>query len=196
MTNNWLRAILRISWRAAAIRTLLIGWRGILKESSLIIVICALLTSCTHKPRPDDTIRNAYAWYVHELKSGVNPLEQKRTELKEFVTEGFLSSIDNMRPELEASPFMDAQTFDAKLSIKKITNDSRAAAVRIGLSGRISGQHTLNVYLVKVEGRWKIDDIKVVDESSARAAPTERLKRKAAVAAVRDGFCSFGIRRS
>jgi hypothetical protein len=124
------------------------------------------LTGCGREPGPDDTIRNAYAWYVRELKSGVNPLEQKRTELKEFATEGFLTSIDNMRPELEASPFMEAQSFDAKLSIEKITKDSRAATVRIGLSGRISGQHVLNVYLVKVKGVWKVDDVKAVEEFS------------------------------
>ena len=89
------------------------------KLTALPISICVLLTGCVREPGPDDTIRNAYAWYVRELKSGVNPLEQKRTELTEFVTEGFLTSIDNMRPELEASTFMDAQNFDAKLSIEK-----------------------------------------------------------------------------
>ena len=66
---------------------------------------------------------------------------------------------------------MDAQNFDAKLSIEKITKDNRAATVRIGLSGRISGQHKLNVYLVKVEGRWKIDDVKVVEEFSLAERP-------------------------
>jgi Protein of unknown function (DUF3828) len=136
------------------------------KRSALLISICVLLTGCVREPGPDDTIRNAYAWYVRELKSGVNPLEQKRTELKEFVTDGFLTSIDNMRPELEASMFMDAQNFDAKLSIENVTKGNRAATVRIGLSGRISGQHVLNVYLVKVEGRWKVDDVKAVEEFS------------------------------
>jgi hypothetical protein len=136
------------------------------KLTALLISICILLTGCVREPGPDDTIRNAYAWYVRELKSGVNPLEQKQTELKEFVTAGFLTSIDNMRPELEASTFMDAQNFDAKLSIEKVTKDNRAATVRIGLSGRISGQHVLNVYLVKVEGRWKVDDVKAVEEFS------------------------------
>jgi len=85
------------------------------------------------------------------------------------VTEGFLTSIDNMRPELEASTFMDAQSFDARLSIEKIIKGSRTATVRIGLSGRISGHHVLNVYLVKVEGRWKVDDVKVVEEFSLAA---------------------------
>src|SRR5881275_475981 len=143
------------------------------KVNALLIVICLLLTGCGREPGPDDTIRNAYAWYVRELKSGVNPLEQKRTELKEFVTDGFLTSIDNMRPELEASPFMDAQSFDAKLSIEKVTSDRRAATVRIGLSGRLSGQHTLNVYLVKVDRRWKVDDVKLLEQLSL----AERSKR-------------------
>ena len=136
------------------------------KTAALLIVICLLLTGCGRDPGPDDTIRNAYAWYVRELKSGINPLEQKRTELQQFVTDGFLTSIDNMRSELEASPFIDARSFDAKLSIEKITKDSRAATVRIGLSGRICGQHVLNVYLIKVEGRWKVDDVKAVEEFS------------------------------
>jgi len=136
------------------------------KVNALLISICVLLTGCAREPGPDDTIRNAYTWYVRELKSGVNPLDQKQTELKEFVTEGFLTSIDNMRTELEASPFMDAQSFDAKLSIEKVTKDNRAATVRIGLNGRLSGQHVLNVYLVKVGGRWKVDDVKAVEEFS------------------------------
>jgi len=130
---------------------------------ALLIAICVLLSGCGHGPGPDDIIRNAHAWYVRELKSGVNPLAQKRTELQQFVTEGFLNSLDNMGAELEESPFTDPQSFDAKLSIEKITKDSRAATVRIGLNGHISGQHVLNVYLVKVEGRWKIDDVKLVD---------------------------------
>jgi len=144
------------------------------KVTALLVSICVLLTGCGHGPGPDDTIRNAYAWYVRELKSGVNPLEQKRTELQQFVTEGFLTSIDNMRPELEASPFMDGQSFDARLSIEKITKDSRAATVRIGLNGRMSGQHVLNVYLVTVEGRWKIDDVKLVEEFSLAERPEGR----------------------
>ena len=139
---------------------------GLARNVTALLSICVLLTGCGHGPGPDDTVRNAYAWYVRELKSGVNPLEQKRTELKEFVTDGFLTSIDNMRPELEADSFMDAQSFDARLSVEKVTKDGRAATVRIGLSGRISGQHVLNVYLVKVEDRWKIDDVKVIEEFS------------------------------
>ncbi len=134
---------------------------------ALFISVCVLLSGCGREPGPDDTVRNAYAWYVRELKSGVNPLEQKRTELKEFVTDGFLTSIDNMRPDLDASPFMDAQSFDARLSIQKIIKDSRAATVRIGLRGRICGEHKLNVYLIKVDGRWKVDDVKLTEEFSS-----------------------------
>jgi len=124
------------------------------------------VTGCQHGPTPADTVRNAYGWYLRELKSGVKPLQQKRTELKQFVTDNFLASIDNMRSELEASSFMDAQSFDAKLSIEKVTTDRRAATVRIGLSGRLSGQHALNVYLIRVDGRWKVDDVKLLEQLS------------------------------
>src|SRR5256886_16730198 len=143
------------------------------KTLSLIIATCTLLAGCQRGPNPADTVRNAYGWYLRELKSGVNPLEQKRTELKEFVTDNFLASIDDMRPELEASSFTDAQSFDAKLSIEKVTSDRRAATVQIGLSGRLSGQHALNVYLIKVDGRWKVDDVKLLEQLSL----AEKLER-------------------
>ena len=136
------------------------------KTLSLIIATCTLLAGCQRGPNPADTVRNAYGWYLRELKSGVNPLEQKRAELKEFVTDNFLASLDNMRSELEASPLMDAPGFDAKLSVEKVTSDRRAATVRIGLSGRLFGQHALNVYLVKIDGRWKVDDVKLLEQLS------------------------------
>jgi Protein of unknown function (DUF3828) len=133
------------------------------KLTALLIPICVILTACGRGRGPDDTIRSAYDWYLRELKAGVNPLAQERSELKEYVTDGFLTSMDNMRAELEASSFMDAQTFDARLSIQKVTKDTRNATVRIGLRGRAFGEHTLNVYLIKVAGRWKIDDVKPVE---------------------------------
>jgi hypothetical protein len=136
------------------------------KTLSLIIATCTLLAGCQRGPNPADTVRNAYGWYLRELKSGVNPLEQKRAELKEFVTDNFLASLDNMRPELEASPLMDERDFDAKLSVEKVTSDRRAATVRIGLSGRLFGQHALNVYLIKIDGRWKVDDVKLLEQLS------------------------------
>ena len=136
------------------------------KTLSLIIATCTLLAGCQRGPNPADTVRNAYGWYLRELKSGVNPIEQKRAELKEFVTDNFLTIIDNMRPELEASPLMDAQSFDAKLSVEKVTADRRSATVRIGLSGRLFGQHALNVYLVKIDGMWKVDDVKLLEQLS------------------------------
>src|SRR6476620_11011987 len=74
------------------------------KTLSLIIATSTLLAGCQRGPNPADTVRNAYGWYLRELKSGVNPLEQKRAELKEFVTDNFLASCANMRSELESSP--------------------------------------------------------------------------------------------
>ena len=135
-----------------------------------IIASCAVLSfsvlACQRAPDPADAIRNAYGWYVHELKSGTNPLRQKRTELKEFVTDNFLTSIDNMRPDFEGSPFTDSQSFDARIAIGNVKSDSRAATVRVVLSGRLFGQHTMDVYLVKVDRRWKVDDVKLLEQLS------------------------------
>ena len=141
------------------------------KLTALLISICVLLTGCGREPGPDDTVRNAYGWYVRELKSGVNPLEQERTDLKKYVTDGFLTSIDNLRPELEASPFLDPKSLDAGLSVERVTKDNRSATVRIKLSGRLSGQHPLNIYLIKVDGKWKVDDVKPVDDFSLVERP-------------------------
>jgi hypothetical protein len=142
----------------------------------LIIVTSGLLTSCQRGPGPADTVRSAYAWYLRELKTGINPLEQKRAELKQFVTDDFLVSLDNMRSELEAGPLIDAQSFDAKLSIEKITSERGTARVRVGLTGRLAGQHALDVYLVKVDGTWKVDDVKLLEEVSLRTRPRESRK--------------------
>lgn len=136
----------------------------------LIIITCGLLTSCQRGPGPADTIRNAYGWYLRELKSGINPLEQKRAELKQFVTDDFLVSLDNMRSELEAGPFVDAQSFDAKLSIEKVTRDRATARIRVGLTGRLFGQRAVDVYLVKVDGTWKVDDVKLLEQLSLRTS--------------------------
>ena len=139
------------------------GWRC--EVIALIISIAVSLTACDLRAGPDDTVRNAYGWYVRELKSGVNPLSDKRSELKQYVTDGFLTSIDNMRPELEGSPFMDAQSFDGRLSVEKVAKNDRSATVPIELNGRLSGQHRFNVYLIKVDGSWKIDDVKPIEQS-------------------------------
>jgi hypothetical protein len=150
------------------------------RSTALLIVISLSLTGCRHRAGPDDTVRQAYIWYVRELKSGINPLQQKRSELTQFVTDGFLTSLANMPAELEASPFMDAQGFDSRLSIEKVTKDTRGATVRIRLSGRVLGQQRLNVYLIKVDGIWKIDDVKPVESFSLGDKPkvlTESLTR-------------------
>ena len=46
------------------------------KTLSLIITTCTLLAGCQRGPNPADTVRNAYGWYLRELKSGINPIEK------------------------------------------------------------------------------------------------------------------------
>src|SRR5437868_1814955 len=90
------------------------------KTLSLIIATCTLLAGCQRGPNPADTVRNAYGWYLRELKSGVNPLEQKRAELKEFVTDNFLASLDNMRSELVERPRVISEKATLKVAARVI----------------------------------------------------------------------------
>ena len=38
------------------------------KTLSLIIATCTLLAGCQRGPNPADTVRNAYGWYLRELR--------------------------------------------------------------------------------------------------------------------------------
>lgn len=136
-----------------------------LRKLTLGLASCAMLafSACHRAPSPSDTIHKAYDWYVQTLKSGGNPLGQARTGLNELATEAFLTSIDNIRPELENNPFTDPETFDARIGIESITTNGPTAIARVILAGRTLGKQTVNVYLRKEERRWKIDDVKLLD---------------------------------
>jgi Protein of unknown function (DUF3828) len=143
-------------------------------SKSLIAAICGTLTlsfpSCARGPDPADTIRNLYGWYVRELKVGVDPLHERRTELKQFVTESLLTSIDNLRTgagSLDGDSLLQAQQFDqdwaSKIAIDKLETRGRTATARVILTGRLLGERRLNVSLIKEEGRWKVDDVKFIE---------------------------------
>jgi hypothetical protein len=127
------------------------------------VVICLAVVSCERAPDPADTIRNAYSWYVRTLKSDTNPLQHDRSEMRKFATEAFLTSLDNLRPELENNPYLDADSFDAKLHIEEVKVDGRSARARITLTGRMFGIHRLNMQLLKEARAWKIDDVKLFE---------------------------------
>jgi hypothetical protein len=143
-------------------------------NNPLSVAICGILAlsfpSCARGPDPADTIRNLYGWYVRELKVGVDPLHDRRSELKQFVTESLLTSIDNLHTgtgSLDADSLLQAQQFDqdwaSKIAIDKLETRGRTATARVILTGRLLGERQMSVSLIKEEGRWKVDDVKFIE---------------------------------
>src|SRR6266403_5841492 len=90
-----------------------------LSSESRALIACAIaslsLLSCAGTAGPEETIRNLYGWYVRELKNNVNPLIERRTELKQFLSERMFTSIDNLRLSstgFDGSALLDPQQFD------------------------------------------------------------------------------------
>ena len=140
------------------------------------LVVCAIvslsLLSCVGTADPEDTIRNLYGWYVRELKNNVNPLTERRTELKQFLSKRMLTSIDNLRLSsngFDGNALLDPQQFDqswrSEIGIEQIETRGGTATARVTLTGRLLGEQIFNVALIKEDGLWKVDDVKIVDDS-------------------------------
>jgi Protein of unknown function (DUF3828) len=125
------------------------------------------LSSCQRTPNPDATIKRAYAWYVQTLKTGEDPLQRARTGLRPFATDRFLTSIQSVHSDFEGGALVDPQSFDARLAVDNVEIKGAAATARVVLTGRTIGRQTLNVYLIKAETDWKIDDVKLIDQGAS-----------------------------
>lgn len=121
------------------------------------------VVACGRSPNPDATIRRAYDWYVETVKSAQDPWQRARIDLKSMVTERFLTSIENSRPDLDGSGMIDGRNFDARLTIDNVNINGGAATARVTVAGRMIGQQLLNVYLLKEDRMWKIDDVKLIE---------------------------------
>jgi len=141
-----------------------------------VLVVCAILSlslsGCAGTAGPEETIRNLYGWYVRELKNNVNPLTERRTELKQFLSDRMLTSIDNLRLTsngFHGNTLLDPQQFDrnwhSQIAIEQIKTRGGTATARVTLAGRVIGKQIFNVALIKEDGLWKIDDVKIVDDS-------------------------------
>ena len=121
------------------------------------------VVACGRSPNPDATIRRAYDWYVETVKSAQDPWQRARIDLKSMVTESFLTSIENSRPNLDGNGMIDGRNFDARLTIDNVNVNGGTATARVRVAGRMMGQQMLNVYLLKEDRMWKIDDVKLIE---------------------------------
>ena len=152
-----------------------IPWQRFWFDSHILFVcaiVSASLSGCARTADPEDTIRNLYGWYVRELKNNVNPLTERRTELKQFLSERMFTSIDNLRLSstgFDGSALLDPQQFDqnwhSQIGIEQIKTRGGTATARVTLMGRLLGKQIFNVALIREDGLWKVDDVKIIDDS-------------------------------
>jgi hypothetical protein len=136
--------------------------RKLAGKSTIAMILCWMI-GCGRGPNPDTTIRRAYDWYVGMVKSAHDPWQRARIDLKPLVTERFLSSIENSRPNLDAPGIIDGRDFDARLAIDDVNVNGGVATARVTVSGRMIGHQMLNVYLLRENRTWKIDDVKLIE---------------------------------
>jgi hypothetical protein len=128
-----------------------------------LVSLLLFLAACGRGSNPDTTIKRAYDWYVETVKSAQDPWRRAPIDLKPVATDRFLTSIENTRPDLDGSGMLDAHNFDARLAIQNVNINGGAATARVIVVGRMIGRQILDVYLVKENRTWKIDDIKLID---------------------------------
>ena len=82
------------------------------------------------------------------------------------------TSIDNLRLSsngFDGSALLDPQQFDqdwhSKIAIEQVKTHGGMATARVTLTGRLIGKQIFNVALIKENGLWKVDDVKIVDDS-------------------------------
>jgi hypothetical protein len=97
------------------------------------------------------------------MKSAQDPWQRASIDLKPMATERFLSSIENLRPDLDGSGMMEGRNFDARLAIDDVNVNGGTATARVTVSGRMIGRQMLSVSLLKEDRTWKIDDVKLIE---------------------------------
>jgi hypothetical protein len=118
---------------------------------------------------PEETIRSFYHWYMGEVIAGRSPMETKRSEMKQFVTERFLKEIERWDKEsggLGADPFIQAQDFDnawkSNIVVKNLKTSGSTATAKVELKGKDLSRK-LTVSLTREQGTWKLDQVTPID---------------------------------
>lgn len=139
---------------------------------TLVIAFAASIAQAPGSPAaktPDVAIRNFYHWYMGELIAGGSPMQKKRSEMNQFVTERFLSEIEKNYKEtngLGADPFIQSQDFDnewkSNIVVKNLKTTGSKATARVELKGKDLSRK-LNVSLTQEQGTWKLDQVTPID---------------------------------
>ena len=127
------------------------------------------VTGANAAKTPEETIRAFYHWYMGIVIAGGSPMQTKRSELKQFVTERFLKEIDQQKKESEglgADPFLQSQDMDndwkSNIAVSNLKTTGSHATAAVKLKGKDLSRK-LTVSLVREQGTWKLDSVIPVD---------------------------------
>jgi hypothetical protein len=117
---------------------------------------------------PEQTVKEFYRWYMHELNANRDPRKQK-TKINSTVSARLRKwFLTKEYKEWDADYFIDAQDFDPKwengVSTSKamIKGDKADVKVTLAAPGRNTsgmGPQTLKIKMIKEGGSWKIDRV-------------------------------------
>jgi hypothetical protein len=142
----------------------------LLKVLIAVVVFAALAAPGFAQSRgtPEQTVKEFYRWYMHELNANSDPRKQKSkisSTVSARLRKWFLTK---EYKEWDADYFIDAQDFDPKWengvsASNAVVNGNKAdVKVTLGASGRPTGgmaPQTLRIKMVKEDGIWKIDRV-------------------------------------
>ena len=118
---------------------------------------------------PEETIRAFYHWYMTAVIAGESPMQTKRREIKQFVTNRFLNEIDQTTKEdkgVGADPFLQSQDTDdawkSNIVVSSLKTTGSTATAKVELKGKDLSRK-LSVSLVREQGTWKLDQVKPID---------------------------------
>jgi hypothetical protein len=135
---------------------------------ALAVCICPLRGGAAEKT-PTESIRAFYHWYMTAVIAGESPMQTKRSEIKQFVTNRFLNEVDRTTKEtngLGADPFLQSQDTDngwkSNIAVSNLKTTGSHATAAVKLKGKDLSRK-LTVSLVREQGTWKLDQVKPVD---------------------------------
>jgi len=117
---------------------------------------------------PEQTVKDFYRWYLHELNAEREP-RKERTKVNAVVSARLKRWFSSKAGrEWDADYFIDAQDFDkdweTNIAVSKAVIRGNNADLRVTLGPKIKapnaiGQHVLKLKMVKEAGGWKIDHV-------------------------------------
>ena len=147
-----------------------------MKPNCLRLTLAIAIAACIYPAQagsadkaPKESIRAFYHWYMEAVIAGESPMQTKRKDMKQFVTDRFLNEIDQTTKEtngLGADPFLQSQDTDngwkSNIAVTKLKITGSTATAKVELKGKDLSRK-LSVSLVHEQGIWKLDQVKPID---------------------------------